>query len=82
MTITLRYFAAIRDITRRPQEAISLPLGATIADAQSWLADHYAGLAPILARCQVAQNRTFVTTEARLTDGDEVVFLPPMAGGH
>jgi molybdopterin converting factor subunit 1 len=81
MSITLRYFAAIREITGRTHETLTLPPDATIVDAQIWLTTRYPALAPILERCQVARNRVFTDSSTPLADGDEVVFLPPMAGG-
>lgn len=82
MPITLRYFAAIREITGRTHEVITLPPDATIADVRVWLAARYAALVPILDRCVAARNRAFAEPDTVLQEGDEVVFLPPMAGGQ
>lgn len=82
MPITLRYFAAIREITGRSHEVVTLPSEATIADARAWLVARYAALAPILDRCVAARNRAFAEPDTPLQEGDEVVFLPPMAGGQ
>ncbi len=81
MPITLRYFAALREITGRTSELVELAPDATMADARAWLIQRYPTLAPVLDRCVAARNRTFVDVTTPLVAGDEIAFLPPMAGG-
>lgn len=82
MDIRLRYFAALREITGRERDDLSLPPAATVATARDLLAHRYPAAAPLLARCVAARNRAFATDDTPLAAGDEVVFLPPMAGGR
>lgn len=82
MKIAIRYFAALRETTGREQELVELPESATLATARSWLANQYPASAEILARCVAARNRTFAPDDTPLGAGDEVVFIPPMAGGQ
>ncbi len=81
MPITLRYFAALREITGRTSELVEFAPDATMADARAWLIQRYPALVPVLDRCVAARNRTFVDATTPLAAGDEIAFLPPMAGG-
>jgi molybdopterin converting factor subunit 1 len=81
MDVTVRYFAALRETTGRERETLALPGGADVAHVRSVLEERYPGLAPVLARCAVAVNRAYVSTETALGEGDELAFIPPVGGG-
>ncbi len=81
ITIRLRYFAALREAMGAENGTLTLPAGATIADARAAFAAQHPTAQPILERCVVARNRAFADDAVVLSDGDEVVFIPPMAGG-
>ncbi len=82
VTITLLYFAAIRDLAGRSEEQIELPPEITTVGA---LAAHLAtiipGLRARLDSVRWAQNETFVDFGAPLGDGDVIALIPPVAGG-
>ncbi len=81
MEIRLRYFAALREMIGLDGEPFALPDGATIADARAALIARHPAVQTVLARCVVARNHAFASEETALAAGDEVVFIPPMAGG-
>ena len=81
MQIHLRYFAVLREATGREAEDLALPEGATIEDARSALAAQYPSLARVLPACAASVNRSYVTKDAALAEGDELVFIPPLGGG-
>jgi molybdopterin converting factor subunit 1 len=79
--LRLRYFAALRETIGASQEEWDLPPGATIALVRQSLITRYPATATIVVRCVAAHNRAFAPDDTALADGDEIVFLPPMAGG-
>ena len=81
MDVTVRYFAALREATGRERETLALPGDADVAQVRTVLEERYPGLAPVLARCAVAVNRAYVSTETVLGEGDELAFIPPVGGG-
>ena len=81
MKIRMRYFAALREAVGQTEEALELPDGATVAQARTYIATRYPATAPVLTRCVAARNHAFAAEDAALHEGDEVVFIPPMAGG-
>lgn len=74
-TVTVRYFAVLRERRGVEEEAVELREGETVADL-------YARLFPE-PRVPVAfaRNQARVGAEEPLADGDEVAFLPPLGGG-
>jgi len=62
-------------------ETLDLPAGTTVSAARSALQTAHPALAALLPCVQVAVNRTLVGFEHRLSDGDELALIPPVAGG-
>jgi molybdopterin converting factor subunit 1 len=81
MNITIRYFARYREVTGRPSEGFALSDGATVAQAGQALIARYPDLAELLPRSIYAVNRQYRPADTPLREGDELVFIPPMAGG-
>ncbi len=78
--VRLLLFASYAEAAGREQMELTLPSGATAADAlaavrrESWAAR----LPPKPA---VAVNRRYAAADVALGDGDEVALIPPVAGG-
>jgi molybdopterin converting factor subunit 1 len=79
MRVRLRYFASIRERLGRTTEEIDVPDGSTVAHV--W--ERLVAEAPALAqqRYRPAVNQEYTTPEQTLSDGDELVFIPPVSGG-
>ena len=77
-TVTVEYFAVLRDHSGRASEQIS-----TEAVSPQQLFDELAARYgfPPLQTLKVAVNDEFSDMQAPLNDGDSVVFIPPVAGG-
>jgi molybdopterin synthase catalytic subunit len=76
MQITVRLFAALRELAGADRRQLELADGAAVGDV--WpalkLGDEPAGLA-------YAINREYMPRDAELADGDEVAVIPPVSGG-
>lgn len=81
MHIRLRYFAALREITGKGEEQLTIPNEATVTNVCTILLMRYSQLRPILKRCVYAVNHRYVPAETILQEGDELVFIPPTGGG-
>lgn len=79
MTLTVRLFAAARDLAAA--DAVTVPLPATVADLRAALSTAYPPLAALLARSAIAVNHDFATDATPLTAADEVAVIPPVSGG-
>jgi molybdopterin converting factor subunit 1 len=81
MRVNLLYFASFRDAAGKGEEARELPDGARVADLWRQIAREVPRISAYAAMPPAAVNHEYVTGETELHDGDEVAFLPPVAGG-
>ena len=80
MRVKLLFFASYAETLGRPEASLELAAGATVADCvAAVLADPAARRMP--PRPLVAVNQRYARPETALADGDEVAFIPPVAGG-
>lgn len=81
MKVRIRYFASLREIVGQSEELLTLHEEGRVTDVRASLLERYPHLRSVLDRCICAVNRSYVTSETMLHDGDELVFIPPMGGG-
>ena len=78
MSITVLYFASLRDAAGRDSE--QLPLPASLRGLYDELrARHGFGLPA--ERLRVAVDGAFAAWDTPLREGSEVAFIPPVSGG-
>ncbi len=82
MQIRMRYFASLREIVGVPEEILTIPAGADVANVRLFLMERYPLLEHPLKRAVCAVNRQYVGAEVVLHADDEVVFIPPVGGGE
>lgn len=75
------YFAAARELAGVSEEDVTVPAGLDVRAFKAWLAAHKPRLSPYLARMRVALNGDFALDTTVIGEGDEIVLLPPVAGG-
>lgn len=81
MHIRITYFAAARELAGCASEDASLPASLSVEQFKSWLGEEKPRLAPYLARMRFAVNGDFAANDTPIADGDEVMVMPPVAGG-
>lgn len=81
MTVRLLFFAVLRDIAGTDQRELAVAEGATAADVWTLLRGTYAKLAEYTQPPMVAINESYAAPDSVLRDGDELAFIPPVAGG-
>lgn len=79
ITISLQYFALLREQTGCQQEQIKTE-ATTPRHVYQELAARYPLTLPV-ERIGVAINNNFSGLDAALKDGDSLTFIPPVAGG-
>jgi molybdopterin converting factor subunit 1 len=77
--LQLRYYALLREQAGRATESVETS-AATPAALYAELAGRH-GFRLSQPQLQVAVNSAFADWDRALVDGDEVVFIPPVAGG-
>lgn len=77
----MRLFASLREAAAAEQAALELPAGAVAEDAWRALCADHPALAGRRGSLSVAVNRRYAPWTEPLGEGDELVFIPPVAGG-
>jgi molybdopterin converting factor subunit 1 len=81
VSVQALFFAAYRDLLGTGSLAVELPEGATVADLVSTLRGRGGAFSALPTEPAVAVNRAYALSSERLKAGDEVAFIPPVAGG-
>ena len=79
MNLTVRYFAAFRELTGVDREDVET-VAASPSELFSECAARHDGLQKFTSS-MVAVNDEMASWHSALSDGDEVLFFPPVAGG-
>ncbi|MBV1696641.1 MAG: molybdopterin converting factor subunit 1 [Hyphomicrobiales bacterium] len=84
-TVTLRYFAWVRERIGLSEERIELPAGiVTIADLMTWLGSRGPEYAHAFERADIiraAVDHVHVAHAATVAGAREIAFFPPVTGG-
>jgi len=83
VTVTVRYFASIREALGTGSEAVATQ-AANVGGLRDELIARGGAYAEALARgkaVRLALNQAMCEEAAVLKDGDEVAFFPPVTGG-
>lgn len=80
-TVRVRFFARYAELAGRSEGTLTVPLPATVSDVVQRIRDEWPGASALPAQPLTALNLRHVRPDARVSDGDELAFLPPLAGG-
>ncbi len=81
MTIRVKLFAAMRDLTGDEVVEVELPDGATVGDLRRELGKQLPLARTLLNRSGIAVNHDLVENDRALAAADEVAVIPPVSGG-
>ena len=79
--IKVRFFAAPREALGTSELEMDVAPGTTVGDLVGLLTEQHPILRPFTRFLNVAVNRTYVSMQTVLHDGDAVACLPPVGGG-
>jgi sulfur-carrier protein len=77
MSITVRYFASLKERIGRAEDHVTLTAPLSVGDVWQRLHPDLAIPQNVLA----AVNQEYVTLDHLIEDGDELAFFPPVTGG-
>jgi sulfur-carrier protein len=81
MRVRVKFFAILRERAGAGEVSKEIADGSTVADLWRQLQKDYPKLDVPGIRLLYAVNQNYVGIEHRLSDRDEVVFIPPVSGG-
>jgi len=82
MRIQVLYFAVFRERLGLDGEELELADGATVADAVAALEARHPLIGELRGHYRTAVNQAMAPAATGLADGDELVLIPPVAGGN
>ncbi|HEX4632491.1 MAG TPA: MoaD/ThiS family protein [Gemmatimonadales bacterium] len=80
-TVRVRFFARYAELAGRSEGTLTVPLPATVSDVMKLIQATWPGASALPAQPLTALNLRHVRLDARISDGDELALLPPLAGG-
>lgn len=81
MRVTVKLFGSVREEAGVPEVELSVEEGARVADVRGRLAEKYPIFESLGERLAASVNLEVAALDTVLQEGDEVAFLPPVAGG-
>ena len=81
LSVHTLFFAAYRDLVGVTALDVDLREGATVADLVAELRGRGRPFDALPEEPAIAVNRTYALATEPLSPGDEVAFIPPVAGG-
>lgn len=81
MKVRVKFFAILRERAGAAEITRDLEDGSTVADLWQALQQDFPKLNVAGIRLLYAVNQNYVSPDFKLSDQDEVVFIPPVSGG-
>ena len=81
MRVRILHFATFREAAGRDEETREVPAGTRVGDVWRNLSREIPLFARLPSIPPAAVNREYARADTELSEGDELVFLPPVAGG-
>ena len=80
VAVRVRFFARLRELAGIELEVLHVPPDATVADAYEASRAGHPALPP-QGSVRAALNQEFADWDAKVSNGDEVAYIPPVSGG-
>ena len=80
MKVRLLFFAVLRDIAGKRDDVLEVPDGTRAADVWRRFREEHREVRDY-AQPMTAINEVYADADQVLHDGDELAFIPPVAGG-
>jgi molybdopterin converting factor subunit 1 len=81
MKIKVKFFAILRERAGTAEVTKDIRDGSTVTDLWQGLQQDFPKLDVAGIRLLYAVNQNYVSPDFKLSDQDEVVFIPPVSGG-
>ena len=81
MTVTVRYYAVLRDLTGRNVEDFEIPLNSSGQVLIERVVDRYPAVADYAPFLRLATTKEYISKSTLLADDGEISLIPPVSGG-
>lgn len=81
ITVSVLYFAGMRDKTGTSSDTFTLPNPCTSADILERVSNSYPHLSELCKKSRVAVGHDFIDSAVELSAQSEIAVIPPVSGG-
>ncbi len=81
MNVSIKLFAAARQLAGCETLSFDCPQGTSVADARELMLQQCPQLRPLVQHMRFALNSQYVDDDATISDTDEIACIPPVSGG-
>jgi molybdopterin converting factor subunit 1 len=81
MMVTVKMFAAARDLVGSQEVTLEIHDGATVGELRKLLAERYPGAAALIERSMLAIDARYANDGDRIVASQEIACIPPVSGG-
>jgi molybdopterin synthase catalytic subunit/molybdopterin converting factor small subunit len=81
MRVRVLFFGLLKDVVGTSSDESGFPDGADLRSVFDAYADRHPRLRDLAPSIVMARNQEFADLATRISDGDEIAFLPPVSGG-
>jgi molybdopterin converting factor subunit 1 len=81
MKLTVKLFAAARELAGRDEIPLELSEGATVSELRAELCSTSPALTALARRSLIAVNEEYAADATPLNAGDTAALIPPVSGG-
>jgi molybdopterin converting factor subunit 1 len=81
MRVTVRFFARLRELAGAESVVLEVAEPATVGTVWQTVSANTPALAQFERAISCAVNANFSRMSHRVSDGDDIAFLPPVSGG-
>lgn len=81
MTVTVQYYAILRDLTGIGRENIELQIGSTGHDLLEKVIERHPAVGPYASVVRLATETEYVPSDISMEPGAVIALIPPVSGG-
>ncbi|GMQ80973.1 MAG: molybdopterin converting factor subunit 1 [Rhodothermia bacterium] len=81
MTLTVEYYAILKDVTGLSSESFEVPDGCTGSTLLVAVSERYPKHAGLVASVRIANSESYISNESTLEPDSTVLLIPPVSGG-
>jgi molybdopterin synthase catalytic subunit len=81
MKVTVKLFAAARELVGQAEVTVEMAAGGDVAQLRRELAERTPPLASLASRSLIAVNAEYAGDATPIAAGDELALIPPVSGG-